>query len=96
MGCTVLDVGQSEWVQVAGRLFWIEFEQIDGEVDVVGTQHQPVGLEVDIAKLEVRAMPHRIQVHLVGPVGHERSVVAIEQRDGIRRHQRLHGQGVGR
>jgi len=92
----VEDEGDAAGDEVAGGFAGVEFDEVDGEVDVVGAQDQAVGEEVDIAQGEVGSVADGVEGSLVGAVGHQRGVVAIEQYGCIGQKKRFHRQGVGR
>ena len=76
--------------QVAGRLAGIDLDQVHREGDVVGAQDEAIGEEIHIAQRQVGAMADGVKVGPVGALGRERNVVAIQQHNGLRHHQRLH------
>ena len=81
--------------QLARRLAVLHDEQVHGVGDVVRAQHQPVGDKVHIAQLQARAVAHGIKVGPVGPVGNQRVVMPVDQRERLGQNERLHRHGVG-
>ena len=61
----------------------LHFEQVHGVGDVVRAQHQPVGDKVHIAQPQARAVAHSVEVGPVGPVGNQRVVMAVDQRERL-------------
>ncbi len=58
--------------QIAGRLFRIQGNQLHRRRDVVRAENQAARLEFRIAERKVRAVPHRVKVGTVRPVGKQR------------------------
>jgi hypothetical protein len=69
--------------QIAGRASWIDFDQVYGEGDMERAQHQPARDKVHVTQRQVSAVPDRIEVGPVGPISHQRSVMAVDQRDRL-------------
>ncbi len=82
--------------QVARGIAGINLDQIHGEGWIVGAQDEATQEKIHVTKGEVRAVPHCVEVGMVRTVGRERVVMAVDEHDGLRQHQRLHCQSIGR
>ncbi len=81
---------------IAGRFLGIDGDELDGKRDVERTQDEAAGLELRIADSEVRAVADGVEVGAIGAVGEQRIVVPVDEHEGLRQDQGLHGQGVCR
>jgi hypothetical protein len=71
-----------------------EREELDGEVAGVGAKDETALVEVDEAEKKGRAAADGVERGLMGAVGGEGVVVAIEDGDGARGDERVHGGGL--
>jgi len=71
-----------------------EGEKLDGEVAGVGAEDEAAFVEVHEAEQEGGAASDGVESGLVGAVGGERVVVAVEDGDGAGRDERIHGGGL--
>jgi hypothetical protein len=71
-----------------------EGEELDGEVAGVGAQNEAAFVEVDEAEEEGGAAAYGVERGLMGAVGGERVVMAVEDGDGAGRDERIHGGGL--
>jgi len=71
-----------------------EGEELDGEVAGVGAEDETAFVEVDEAEEERGAATDSVESGLVGAVGRERVVVSVEDGDGSRGDEGVHGGGL--
>ncbi|MCU1252957.1 MAG: hypothetical protein JWQ49_5986 [Edaphobacter sp.] len=71
-----------------------EREELDGEVSGVGAEDETAFVEVDEAEEEGGTAANGIEGGLMGPVGSERVVVAVEDGDCPGGDERVHGGGL--
>jgi hypothetical protein len=71
-----------------------EGKELDGEVAGVGAEDEAALVEVDEAEEECGAAADGVEGGLVGAVGGERVVVAVEDGDGAGRDEGVHGGGL--
>lgn len=71
-----------------------EGKQLDGEVAGVGAEDETAFVEVDEAEEESGAAADGVKSGLVGAVGGEGVVVAVEDGDGSGRDEGVHGSGL--
>jgi hypothetical protein len=69
-------------------------EELDGEVARIGAEDETAFVEVDEAEEQGRAAADGVEGGLVGAIRGERVVVAIEDGDGSRSDERVHGGGL--
>ena len=71
-----------------------EGEELDGEVAGVGAEDETAFVEVDEAEEERGAATDSVESGLVGAVGREGVVVSVEDGDGSRGDEGVHGGGL--
>lgn len=71
-----------------------ERDELDGEVAGVGAEDEAAFVEVDEAEQERGAAADGVECGLVGAVGSQRVVVAIEDGDGSRGEDGVHCGGL--
>jgi hypothetical protein len=71
-----------------------EGEELDGEVSGVGAEDETALVEVDEAEEEGGSAADGIEGGLMGAVGCQRVVVAVEDGDGAGGDERIHGGGL--
>ena len=81
--------------EFVGRGVGFQLQQVHGECDVVGAQDEALCEVVHVAQGEAGLTAYGVEVGAIGAVGHERVVVAIDDGDGIREDERVHGHCVG-
>jgi hypothetical protein len=79
---------------VGGSLVSGERDELDGEVARVGAEDEAAFVEVDEAEQERSAAADGVECGLVGAVGSQRVVVAIEDGDGSGGDDGVHGGGL--
>ena len=91
----VEDEGDAAGDEFAGGFVGGHVDEFYGEVEAVGSEDEAVGEKVGVAKGEAAAVADGEQGGTVGAIGLERVVVAVDQRDGFREDEWVHGSGIG-
>ncbi len=90
------DEADSAYDEVAGGAERFDFDQLDGEIEPMGSKDEPVGFKRDVAKEEGVALAEGVDVGLDGAELGDRGVVAVEDDDVVGGEHGLHGQGLCR